>query len=112
MDDQLTVDDGIKQLTKFQRTVYDYIVERTLNDGAPPTMREISSGTGLSTTAVFHHVHKIEDVGLLKMDDNRRRYSVVGAKTRIDGNAPIYKYIRLKDPEKEKEKNDGTLVST
>lgn len=106
MAEYTTVANGIEQLTRFQRVVYDYMYERTLQDGAPPTVREIASQTGLSPTAVFHHIEKMKGIGLVKADIERRRYRLAGTVTRIDISAPLYNHVSI---DKEEKVNAETL---
>ena len=44
---------AMKQLTKSQQKVYDFLKER-LECRVPPTVREICAATGLSSTSTVH----------------------------------------------------------
>ena len=54
--------------------ILDFIRERTSERGYPPTVREIAEAVGLaSTSAVHHHLLKLEREGKLQKDATRSR---------------------------------------
>lgn len=85
-----TVGDAIESLTRFQLPVYNYIVDRTIENGVPPTMREVAHAMNVSPTNIHHHVHKIMDTGLLVREPNRRGYKIIGLSVMLDLDTPIY----------------------
>lgn len=61
-------------LTARQQEVYDYIKEQILNNGYPPTVREICRGLGFKSTSTAHgHLSKLEEYGFIKRDGSKNR---------------------------------------
>lgn len=61
-------------LTDRQREVYDFIVERIVNTGMSPTIREICNHIGVSSTnAVNDHLKALERKGWLTRGDGSSR---------------------------------------
>lgn len=55
----------MKQLTKSQQKVYDYLVEHK-DDGIAPTVREICEATGFKSTSTVHnHLNTLERYGYI-----------------------------------------------
>ena len=55
----------MKQLTKSQQKVYDYLVEHK-DDGIAPTVREICDATGFKSTSTVHnHLNTLERYGYI-----------------------------------------------
>lgn len=55
----------MKALTEKQQKVLTFVKER-LNDGIPPTVREIGEATGIKSTSTVHHYLKLlEDQGYI-----------------------------------------------
>lgn len=55
----------MKQLSKSQQKVYDFVKER-LEYGVPPTVREICAATGLRSTSTVHaHLRALENAGYI-----------------------------------------------
>ena len=55
----------MKQLSKSQQKVYDFVKER-LEYGVPPTVREICAATGLRSTSTVHaHLRALEGAGYI-----------------------------------------------
>lgn len=60
-------------LTKSEQKVYDYLKGR-MEDGLPPTVREICRATGLrSTSSVHAHLKALEEKGLITRDKGLNR---------------------------------------
>lgn len=56
------------------KRVYDFLVDYIKEKQYPPSFRDISEGTGIkSTNTVYHHVHKLEKMGVISMQDNSPR---------------------------------------
>ncbi len=63
----------MQNLTPNQQKVYDYIVER-LDEGLPPTVREICAKTGIrSTSTVFAILNSLEEKGYITRSGNSSR---------------------------------------
>lgn len=64
----------MKELTKKQTEVLNYIKKYTAMHGYPPAIREICAGLGLSSPATVHaHVKKLEEAGVIKTSNNKFR---------------------------------------
>jgi repressor LexA len=64
----------MKELTKKQTEVLDFIKKYTAAHGYPPAIREIGSALGLSSPATVHtHVKKLEEAGAIKTANNKFR---------------------------------------
>jgi repressor LexA len=64
----------VKELTKKQTEVLDYIKIYIAEHGYPPAIREIGAGLGLSSPATVHnHVKKLEEAGAIKTANSKFR---------------------------------------
>lgn len=60
-------------LTKSQQKVYDYLKGR-MENGLPPSVREICRATGLKSTSSVHaHLKSLEEMGLITRDRGLNR---------------------------------------
>lgn len=59
--------------------VYEFLcVFKEENDGIPPTYEEIANHFGWSSTGnAFDHVRRLNEMGLIKLDE-RRRITLIG----------------------------------
>ena len=61
-------------LTKRQKEIFDYIRKYAGKHGYPPTVREIGSAVGLTSSSTVHaHLANLEKIGLLKRDPTKPR---------------------------------------
>ncbi len=68
------MDFSIKDLTKRQREVFDFISRYLSRHGYPPTVREIGKAVGLHSPSTVHaHLSKLESLGVLKRDPTKPR---------------------------------------
>ena len=68
------MDFSIKDLTKRQREIFDYISSYLASHGYPPTVREIGKAVGLTSSSTVHaHLSKLEKLGVLKRDPTKPR---------------------------------------
>ena len=66
--------DLVKDLTKRQREIFDYIGSYLRHHGYPPTVREIGKAVGLHSSSTVHaHLSKLESLGVLKRDPSKPR---------------------------------------
>lgn len=66
--------DLVKDLTKRQREIFDYISRYLSRHGYPPTVREIGKAVGLHSSSTVHaHLSKLETLGVLKRDPSKPR---------------------------------------
>lgn len=64
----------MKNLSRSQKAVYDYIVKYTKEMSYPPTVREICTALDLSSTSTVHsHILSLEKRGLLKRSPSKQR---------------------------------------
>ena len=66
--------DLVKDLTKRQREIFDFISRYLSRHGYPPTVREIGQAVGLHSSSTVHaHLSKLESLGVLKRDPSKPR---------------------------------------
>lgn len=66
--------DLVKDLTKRQREIFDFISRYLKAHGYPPTVREIGKAVGLHSSSTVHaHLSKLETLGVLKRDPTKPR---------------------------------------
>jgi repressor LexA len=64
----------VKDLTKRQREIFDYISRYLSKHGYPPTVREIGKAVGLHSSSTVHaHLSKLESLGVLRRDPTKPR---------------------------------------
>lgn len=63
----------MKELTKKQEDIYNYILQSTRIDGYPPTFREMAEHFKVNVRAIQDHVSAIEHKGYLKSKPNTAR---------------------------------------
>ena len=63
----------MKELTKSQKRIYDFLKER-IQTGVPPSVREICAATGLKYTSTVHlHLKALEQAGYITRDAGLNR---------------------------------------
>jgi len=68
------MDLSVKELTKRQREIFDFISRYLSQHGYPPTVREIGKAVGLHSSSTVHaHLSKLEGLGVLKRDPTKPR---------------------------------------
>src|SRR5919107_3633479 len=66
--------DLVKDLTKRQREIFDYISRYLSRHGYPPTVREIGKAVGLHSSSTVHaHLANLEKLGVLRRDPTKPR---------------------------------------
>lgn len=66
--------DLVKDLTKRQREIFEFISRYLSSHGYPPTVREIGKAVGLHSSSTVHaHLSKLESLGVLKRDPAKPR---------------------------------------
>src|SRR5436853_6870757 len=66
--------DLVKDLTKRQREIFDFISTYLRGPGYPPTIREIGKAVGLHSSSTVHaHLSKLENLGVLRRDPSKPR---------------------------------------
>jgi len=83
-------------LTKPQRRVYDLIVERMEATGRPPTMREIGTALGISSTnGVRYFLDVLEERGYIERDAGLSRGIRLTDGTPVFRNAPASHLLEI-----------------
>ena len=94
--------DLVKDLTKRQREIFDYISRYLSKHGYPPTVREIGKEVGLHSSSTVHaHLSKLETLGVLKRDPTKPRaieLLVDRAKRAIKGGLPLVGQVAAGQP--------------
>ena len=68
------MDFSVKDLTKRQREIFEFISRYLSRHGYPPTVREIGKAVGLHSSSTVHaHLAKLETLGVLKRDPTKPR---------------------------------------
>ncbi len=68
------MDLSVKELSKRQREIFDFISRYLSRHGYPPTVREIGKAVGLHSSSTVHaHLSKLEKLGVLKRDPTKPR---------------------------------------
>jgi repressor LexA len=66
--------DLVKDLSKRQKEIFDFIGKYAAKTGYPPTVREIGKAVGLHSSSTVHaHLANLEKIGLLKRDPSKPR---------------------------------------
>lgn len=64
----------MKELTKRQNEILDFIKSYIVKYGYPPTVREIGSSLGVSSPATIHaHLANLEEKGVIKRKETKNR---------------------------------------
>ena len=64
----------MKELTKRQKVILDFIKSYMVSHGYPPTIREIGDAVGNSSPATVHaHLANLEKAGYIKKQDSKNR---------------------------------------
>ena len=89
-----------KQDQQRAERILEFIRDRSAEQGYPPTVREIAEAVGLaSTSAVHHHLLKLEREGRLQKDATRSRaLTIPGAIAARSVQAPIIGEIAAGQP--------------
>jgi repressor LexA len=89
-----------KQDQQRAEKILEFIRERSQERGYPPTVREIAEAVGLaSTSAVHHHLLKLEREGKLQKDATRSRaLTIPGSRASRPVVAPIVGEIAAGEP--------------
>lgn len=62
------------ETTRKERAILKFIEEQVMNNGYPPSVREIGKAIGLSSTATVHaYLAKLEKHGFIKKEDKKGR---------------------------------------
>jgi len=70
--------DKMASLNDRQRSILDYIKEKTKSQGYPPSVREIGQAVGLKSSSTVHmYLVQLEDMGLIKRDPAKPRAILV-----------------------------------
>lgn len=90
----------MKELTKKQKQVYDFIVEFTAANGYPPSIREICASVHLKSPSSVHaHLKTLQTLGHIQKDEHKTRALAVPSaiQGRI-GRVPILGQVQAGNP--------------
>ena len=64
----------VQELNKREKAILKFIERKIIEDGYPPSVREIGKAVGLSSTATVHgYVGKLREKGYIKKEDKKGR---------------------------------------
>ncbi|WP_048602174.1 transcriptional repressor LexA [Rubeoparvulum massiliense] len=64
----------MKQLSKRQQAIFDFIKDEVRQKGYPPSVREIGEAVGLASSSTVHgHLARLEKKGLIRRDPTKPR---------------------------------------
>ena len=64
----------MRELTKRQSEIYDYIKQIVQSKGYPPSVREIGEAVGLASSSTVHgHLSRLEEKGYIRRDPTKPR---------------------------------------
>ena len=64
----------MRELTKRQSEIYDYIKHIVQTKGYPPSVREIGEAVGLASSSTVHgHLSRLEEKGYIRRDPTKPR---------------------------------------
>lgn len=64
----------MKSLTSRQAQILIFIQEKVIENGFPPTVREICKATGLASSSTVHgHLIHLEEKGYIQRDPSKSR---------------------------------------
>ncbi|MDO5022641.1 MAG: transcriptional repressor LexA [Eubacteriales bacterium] len=80
-----------------RKLILDYIIEFTIENGYPPSVREICTGVGLKSTSTVHaHLKRLEESGELRRNSMQpRAIEILNNKSDIDNNNSSFKSVPL-----------------
>ena len=62
------------QMTRMQQKIYDYIAQMLVQEGYPPSVREIGAAVGLKSPSTVHfHLKHMEEKGIIKKAGRKGR---------------------------------------
>ena len=87
----------MKQLTKRQREVLDFIKDFIETRGYPPTLREIGKHFSIAAISVKSHIVLIEKKGFINLQEGKPRAIRVNEKLKVKSPLGIYQAIGSSD---------------
>jgi len=66
-----------KDLTDKQQLIFQFIKEKIIDSGFPPTVREIGDSFGITVKGAYDHLKAIEKKGYIRTEQNKSRAIVV-----------------------------------
>lgn len=63
----------MKEMTSKQREVYDFICDKIMHQGFPPTVREIGENFSISVKGAYDHLKAIERKGYIRCSSSKSR---------------------------------------
>lgn len=66
-----------KEMTELQEKIYEFLKESILNNGYPPSVREIAATLEISASSAQSHLNKLMDMGYISRDPDRPRSIII-----------------------------------
>ena len=90
------------EINKREKAILKFIEKQIMTDGYPPSVREIGTAVGLSSTATVHgYLEKLEQKGYIKKQDKKGRtlklLKGAGGETKIKSSKDFYTQKELVD---------------
>lgn len=85
-----------KEMTRLQEEIYEYLKESILENGYPPSVRELAAAMEMPTSSVQSQLNKLIEIGEISRDPDRPRSIIINDESfnlsrRIIINVPILK---------------------
>lgn len=82
----------MRELTKRQEEIYEYLKHVVSTKGYPPSVREIGEAVGLASSSTVHgHLSRLEEKGYIKRDPTKpRAIEIVQDETPVDYSETIH----------------------
>jgi len=89
----------MKPLSSKRKIIYDYICECIRDKGYPPSVREICSHVGLSSTSTVHaHLNALESMGYISRSQGRMRAITLSESPRDRDGVPVLGSVAAGEP--------------
>ena len=66
-----------KEMTKLQEKIYEFLKDSILENGYPPSVREIAATLEISASSAQSHLNKLMDMGYISRDPDRPRGIII-----------------------------------
>lgn len=103
----------MKQMTKRQKEILDFLTSFIEKNSYPPTVRETAKAFSISIKGAYDHMKALEKKGAIKLQENRSRAIEIVAKKEVDdatiAEIPILGSIAAGNPILAEENWSGTI---
>lgn len=89
----------MRELSKMQQKIYDYIASCIHEQGYPPSVREIGEAVGLKSPSTVHfHLKRLEEAGMIEKDAGKGRAITLRAAPPPENQVPIVGNVAAGSP--------------